>query len=163
MLAWEIRQPALPNPWSAGIRSRPAPSEPSQTRPRKPLSADSHIAEIEACYAEIDPRYRDQRPVASYDPKRGGALFHVPNFELTQSVPMGLVCTAGRAPEQFGTPIDWDELHPGGFDGKKRLEMQASRASCFPAPPPSTTMTTRATTRSGKLAPGSGSPCRSIS
>lgn len=100
-----------------------------QTQPQKPhlqrpLSADSHIAEIDACYAEIDPKFRNQRPVASYDPERGGALFHVPHLRLAQSVPMGLVCTAGRTPEQYGSPIDWDELHPGGFNGKKRLETQ---------------------------------------
>ncbi|MFK7898728.1 MAG: amidohydrolase family protein [Myxococcota bacterium] len=96
----------------------------NETAPRKVLSADSHVAEIEACYDEIDPRYRDRRPIASYDPERGGALFHVPGFELAQFVPMGLVCTAGRTPEQFGSPTDWDELHPGGFDGKHRLTTQ---------------------------------------
>ena len=37
---------------------------------------------------------------------------------------MGLVCTAGRSPEQYADPVDWDDLHPGGFDGNHRLETQ---------------------------------------
>ena len=28
------------------------------------ISADSHICEIEACYAEIDPKFRETRPKA---------------------------------------------------------------------------------------------------
>ena len=29
------------------------------------ISADSHIAEVEACYADIDPNFRDVRPRAA--------------------------------------------------------------------------------------------------
>ncbi len=91
---------------------------------RRALSGDSHVAEIDATFAEIDPAYSELRPRAVYDPEQGGALFHVPNFELARRVPMGLVCTAGRAPEQFGAPVDWHEIHPAGYDGKRRLEVQ---------------------------------------
>ncbi|MAG31291.1 MAG: amidohydrolase [Deltaproteobacteria bacterium] len=95
---------------------------------RKALSADSHVAEIDASFAQIDPKYRDARPRATFDPERGGALFDVPHFDLALSVPMGLVCTAGRSPAEFGTAIDWNELHAGGFDGKARLEVQDEEA-----------------------------------
>ena len=88
------------------------------------ISADSHIAENEATYADIEARYRDSRPRADYVPERGGAVFSIPNLAMAQDVPMGLVCTAGRAPEDFGKPVDWHELHPAGHDGKARLAVQ---------------------------------------
>ncbi len=92
------------------------------TRPK--ISADSHVAEIDATYADIDPRYRDERPRAVYKEERGGAVFTVPNLPMAEAVPVGLVCTAGRPPERFGQPVTWEELHPAGFDGKARLDVQ---------------------------------------
>lgn len=88
------------------------------------ISADSHIAETEATYADIESKYRDTRPRASYERERGGAIFSIPNLEMAQGVPMGLICTAGRAPEDFGKPVDWDDLHPAGHDGEARLAVQ---------------------------------------
>ena len=34
------------------------------------ISADSHVAEIEATYEDIDPKFRDVRPRAIYDEQR---------------------------------------------------------------------------------------------
>ena len=88
------------------------------------ISADSHVAENDETYAEIDPRYRDVRPRATYKEERGGAIFTVPNLPMAEAVPMGLVCTAGRPPEDFGKPRRWEELHPAGHDPKARLALQ---------------------------------------
>jgi predicted TIM-barrel fold metal-dependent hydrolase len=88
------------------------------------ISADSHVAEVEASFEDIDPRYRDRRPRAVYDESRGGAIFQVEQLDLDVPVPMGLICTAGRPPEQFGKPVKWEELHPAGYDGKARLAIQ---------------------------------------
>lgn len=88
------------------------------------ISADSHVAENDETYAEIDPRYRDVRPRAAYKEERGGAIFTIPNLPMAEGVPMGLVCTAGRSPEDFGKPRRWEELHPAGHDPKARLALQ---------------------------------------
>lgn len=87
------------------------------------VSSDSHVAEVDATYADIDPRYRDLRPRATWDEKRG-AIFTIPNLPMASGVPMGLVCTAGRKPEEFGRPVRWEDLHPAGYDGKARLGIQ---------------------------------------
>ena len=91
---------------------------------RRLISADSHVAENDETYSEIDPRYRDVRPRASYKEERGGAIFTIPNLPMAEGVPMGLVCTAGRPPEDFGKPRRWEELHPAGHDPKARLALQ---------------------------------------
>jgi predicted TIM-barrel fold metal-dependent hydrolase len=88
------------------------------------ISADSHIAETDASYADIEAKYRNERPRAAYAEERGGAIFAIPNLPLAADVPMGLICTAGRAPEDFGKPVSWEELHPAGHDGKARLTVQ---------------------------------------
>ncbi|MFK7894668.1 MAG: amidohydrolase family protein [Myxococcota bacterium] len=88
------------------------------------ISADSHVSEVDATYAEIDPKFRDERPRAIFDADRGGAIFTVPNLEMASGVPMALVCTAGRKPEDFNKPIPWEELHPAGHDPKARLAVQ---------------------------------------
>jgi predicted TIM-barrel fold metal-dependent hydrolase len=91
---------------------------------RTRISADSHVAENDATFADIDPKYRDDRPRGIYREERGGAVFTVPNLPMAEAVPMGLICTAGRAPELFGKPVTWEELHPAGHDGKARLAIQ---------------------------------------
>ena len=88
------------------------------------ISADSHVSEVDETYAEIDPRFRETRPRAIFDVDRGGAIFTVPNLEMASGVPMALVCTAGRKPEDFNKPIPWEELHPAGHDPKARLAVQ---------------------------------------
>lgn len=85
------------------------------------VSADSHICEIEACYEEIDPKYRDRRPRQIFDEKVG-ALLAID--DLGVRVPMGLVCTGGRPPEDFGRAVTWEEIHPAGYDSKERLAIQ---------------------------------------
>jgi predicted TIM-barrel fold metal-dependent hydrolase len=85
------------------------------------ISADSHICEIEACYADIDPKYRDSRPKAMFDEEAGAILAIA---DLGMKIPMGLICTGGRPPEDFGRPVPWEEIHPAGFDPKERLAIQ---------------------------------------
>src|SRR4030095_2906303 len=77
------------------------------------ISADSHVAEIEACYMDIDPRYRDRRPRPADDPQVG-AYFEIADFPMR--VPMGSACRAATPPEKWNVPIHWDELHPAGWD-----------------------------------------------
>ena len=85
------------------------------------ISADSHISETEACFAEIDPRFRDSRPTEIFDPERG-AVLEIPDLGIR--VPMGVICTAGRPPEDFARAIPWEELHPAGHDPKARVAIQ---------------------------------------
>ena len=85
------------------------------------ISADSHISETEDVFADIDPRFRDQRPHAIYD-EQAGAVLRIPNLDI--KVPMGVICTAGRRPEDFGRPVAWEDLHPAGHDPKARLAIQ---------------------------------------
>jgi predicted TIM-barrel fold metal-dependent hydrolase len=85
------------------------------------ISADSHVAEIEACYLDIDPRYKDRRPRPAEDPELG-AYFQIADFPMR--VPMGSVCRAGTPPEKWGQPVHWHELHPGGWDPRARLAIQ---------------------------------------
>jgi predicted TIM-barrel fold metal-dependent hydrolase len=89
--------------------------------PQTVISADSHICEIEACYAEIDPRFKDRAPKAIFDEK-AGAVLEVSDLGIR--VPMGLVCTGGRPPEDFGRAVPWEEIHPAGFNPKERLAIQ---------------------------------------
>lgn len=85
------------------------------------ISADSHISETEDCFREIDPAFEDKRPRAIFDDKRG-AILEIADLGI--KVPMGIICTAGRPPERFADPVDWDELHPAGHDPKARLGIQ---------------------------------------
>ncbi len=88
------------------------------------ISADSHVSEIDETFAEIDPKFREDRPRAIFDEALGGAVFMVPNLGVPVNVPMGLVCAAGRPAEDFGRVVNWEELHPAGHDGKERLALQ---------------------------------------
>jgi len=85
------------------------------------ISADSHICETAACFADIDPAFAARRPREVFDPKRGAILEIA---DLGVKVPMGIVCTAGRPPERFADPVRWDELHPAGYDPRARLAIQ---------------------------------------
>ena len=85
------------------------------------ISADSHISETEDCFRDIDPAFEDKRPRAIFDEERG-AILEISDLDI--KVPMGLICTAGRAPERFSDPVDWAELHPAGHDPKARLAIQ---------------------------------------
>ena len=85
------------------------------------ISADSHISETEDCFRDIDPDFEDKRPRATYDAQRGAVLEIA---DLGIKVPMGIICTAGRSPENFSEPVDWNELHPAGHEPKARLAIQ---------------------------------------
>jgi predicted TIM-barrel fold metal-dependent hydrolase len=88
---------------------------------QKVISADSHISEVEACFSQIDPAFEDRRPRQIYDDKRGAVL---EISDLGIKVPMGIICTAGRNPEDFAKPVSWEELHPAGHDPAERLKIQ---------------------------------------
>lgn len=89
--------------------------------PQPVISADSHICEIEACYADIDPKFKDAAPKQIFD-EQAGAVLEIPSLGIR--VPMGLVCTGGRPPEDFGRAVPWEEIHPAGYDPKERLAIQ---------------------------------------
>lgn len=93
----------------------------SATVPHPVISADSHVAETEDVFADIDPRFRDRRPRATHD-ARGTAILQIPDIKI--NIPLGTVCTVGRRPEDFGKPLRWEELHPSGYDPKARLAIQ---------------------------------------
>ncbi len=89
--------------------------------PHPIISADSHVSETEEVFADIDPRFRDERPHAIYD-EQIGAVLRIPRYDI--KVPMGVICTAGRDPKEFGKAVRWEELHPAGHDPKARLQIQ---------------------------------------
>ena len=89
--------------------------------PTKIISADSHVAETEDWYKDIDPKYRDRAPYNVEIPEIGAGII-VEN--MPYPVPLGMICTAGRAPEKIGTPMPWTEVNPAGYDSATRLEMQ---------------------------------------
>ena len=85
------------------------------------FSADSHVVEVEDCYADIDPKFRDQRPRAVDDPEEG-AIMVVPGMDF--AVPAGSLSRAGIGYEEWGRPRPWSEIHPAGHDPKARLDIQ---------------------------------------
>ncbi len=91
------------------------------TQPYTLISSDSHIAETEDCYADIDPKFRDRRPRKGYN-AQGTAILSIPDVGI--DIPLGTVCTVGRTPQDLGKPMRWEELHPSGWDPKERLAIQ---------------------------------------
>lgn len=85
------------------------------------FSADSHVVETEDCYAEIDPKFRDERPRAIEDPEQGAQLV-VPGMDFR--IPSNMLSRAGVPYEDWGKPRPWSALHPAGHDPKARLEIQ---------------------------------------
>lgn len=85
------------------------------------FSADSHVVETEDCYAEIDPKYRDQRPRGIEDPEAGAQLV-VPGMDFV--IPAASLSRAGVPYEEWGQPRAWSQLHPAGHDPLARLEVQ---------------------------------------
>ncbi len=98
-------------------------SAPLKALTSKPIiSSDSHVSEPEGCYDDIDPNFRDRRPVFKLLDGLGPA-FIVP--DLAMPVPMIMINAAGREPEQImDFKLGWDDLEPGGWDPKERLLAQ---------------------------------------
>jgi len=86
------------------------------------ISADSHVAETEDCFASIEQKYQDRRPRNASSEETLGAFIEVPGLDM--KIPMGSLCRAGVPPEKWGVPVDWDEIHPAGYDPKERLKIQ---------------------------------------
>ncbi len=88
------------------------------------ISADSHVTEPGDCYVDrIDPRYRDRAPRADTDEKMGAVMVI---DEGRARIPYGMIAAAGRPVESIHpfNFVGWDELHPGGWDPKARLDEQ---------------------------------------
>lgn len=85
------------------------------------FSADSHVVEIEACYAEIDRGFDSLRPRAVEDPKQG-AIMVVPGMDFT--IPAGALSRAGLPFEDWAKPQPWNRIHPAAYDPKARLAIQ---------------------------------------
>jgi predicted TIM-barrel fold metal-dependent hydrolase len=89
------------------------------------VSADSHVTEPGDCYVDrIDPRFRDRAPTATTDDRMGAVMLIDQGRTM---VPYGMVAAAGRPWDKIGPMehVDWDELHPGGWDPVARLAEQA--------------------------------------
>ena len=105
-----------------------SPESSSHDAPRskltsKPIiSSDSHVSEPEGCYDDIDPKYRDNRPVF-VDHEALGPAYVIPDFKMP--IPMSMMNAAGRAPDNImNFELGWDDLEAGGWDPKARLEAQ---------------------------------------
>ena len=88
------------------------------------ISADSHITEPGDCYLPyIDPKFRDRAPVAITHDVMGAAM-SVDNGASV--IPYGMVAAAGRPWDKIGPflYVGWEELHPGGWDARARLDEQ---------------------------------------
>ncbi len=85
------------------------------------ISADSHVAEPEAAYAEIDPAFKDRAPHLVHDPKAGSGM---KLDGLDSPVPMSFINAAGRRPEDIAKPVQWEDLNPAGYEPKARLGIQ---------------------------------------
>lgn len=85
------------------------------------FSADSHVVEVEACYAQIERRFESKRPRAAEDPKQG-AVMVVPGMDFT--IPSGMLSRAGLRYEDWGKPRPWSAIHPAAWDPKARLAIQ---------------------------------------
>lgn len=84
------------------------------------ISADSHVAEPEEAYREIDPAFRARAPRLVHDEK-GNAGMLVDG--LPTPVPMAFILAAGRRPEDIGKPARWETLNPAGYEPKARLAL----------------------------------------
>jgi predicted TIM-barrel fold metal-dependent hydrolase len=86
------------------------------------ISSDSHVCEPEGTYDDIDPRFRDDRPVFIQH-EALGPCFQIP--KLAMPVPLSMINAAGRKPEDIQNfKLQWEDLEPGGWDPKERLLAQ---------------------------------------
>ena len=86
------------------------------------ISSDSHVCEPPGTYDDIDPRFRDNRPVFVRHPGLG-PCFQIPDFKMP--VPLSMINAAGREPKDIQNfSLGWEDLEPGGWDPKQRLLAQ---------------------------------------
>jgi predicted TIM-barrel fold metal-dependent hydrolase len=99
------------------------PDAPASELTRKPIiSADSHVCEPPGCFDEIDPRFRDRRPIY-VEHEALGPCFQIP--DLAMPVPLSMINAAGREPQDIQNfKLGWDDLEPGGWDPRERLLAQ---------------------------------------
>jgi predicted TIM-barrel fold metal-dependent hydrolase len=89
---------------------------------KKIISSDSHVSEPEGTYDDIDPRFRDNRPVF-VNHETLGPCFQIPDFKMP--VPLSMINAAGRRPEDIQNfDLRLEDLEPGGWDPKERLIAQ---------------------------------------
>lgn len=89
--------------------------------PKHIISADSHVAETENAYQDIDPRYRDRMPRNVEIPGLGAAV-KIDGMPIP--VPMTFICNSDRPAETRGTSMSWAQVDPAGFDASFRLARQ---------------------------------------
>ena len=109
------------------VAAKPVEHGPARTRgsvrAMNVISADSHVAEPPGAFIDyIDPKWRDRAPHVVHDEKRGD-LYVVPGMP-EEVIPMGLIACAGKPPEKMQQNGLFSEIHPGGYDAKKRLAIQ---------------------------------------
>lgn len=86
------------------------------------VSADSHVAETEDAYRDIDPRYRDERPRNVTIPGMGAAI-EIPGIELR--MPFAFASAAGRDPAlRYQRAMGWEEIMPASYSSGDRLAIQ---------------------------------------
>ena len=88
------------------------------------ISADSHVTEPEAAYADIDPKFRDRAPKLRHIPGQGATIVIDPDGPGESYVPFGRIATAGRTQIDRDDGWAWEELHPGGYDATARVKEQ---------------------------------------
>ena len=97
-------------------------TSPSALTGKPIISSDSHVCEPDAAYAEIDPKYKDNRPVL-VNHEGLGPSFQIPDFN--RPVPLMLINAAGRAPEDIRNfKLSMEDLEAGGWDSDERLLAQ---------------------------------------
>lgn len=97
-------------------------TQPAPLTRKKIISADSHVCEPMGTYDDIDPEFRDNRPI--YIEHEGlGPCFQIPDFQMP--VPLSMINAAGRKPEEIQNfQLRLEDLEPGGWDAKERLLAQ---------------------------------------
>ena len=83
------------------------------------ISADSHVTEPLAAWADVDPAFRDRVP-RLHHVEGAGDVYVIDGMKTP--VPLGIVAAAGKPPElirMMGTRFE--DLHRGGWDPAARL------------------------------------------
>jgi predicted TIM-barrel fold metal-dependent hydrolase len=95
--------------------------------PYKPISADSHVSEPPNLYCDyIDPRYRDRAPYVATTPT-GGQTYVIEGMGEggRYTVDVGFMSAAGLEPKDIKAGRHtYDDIYPGGWDGKARVADQ---------------------------------------